>query len=49
MVYHAWTAPHAAYANGGVRSLRIAPVTFGGGAPKVRLEEGLKVRMGEGA
>jgi hypothetical protein len=32
-----------------VRSLRIAPVTFGGEGPKVKLQEGLKVRMGQGA
>jgi hypothetical protein len=49
MVYHAWEAPKAAYANGGVRSLRIAPVTFGDEGPKVKLKEGLKVKMGEGA
>lgn len=45
MAYHAWTAPHAAYASGGARSLRIAPVTFEGGAPKVGLGEALRVQM----
>jgi beta-xylosidase len=28
MAYHAWTAPHTAYAEGGARVLRLARVTF---------------------
>jgi beta-xylosidase len=35
MVHHAWTAPHAAYAQGGVRSLRIARVRFDGNSPMI--------------
>lgn len=45
MAYHGWTAPHAAYASGGVRSLQIAPVTFEGGAPKVGQGEAPRVQM----
>jgi beta-xylosidase len=33
MAFHAWTAPHASYAAGGARSLRIAPLGFVAGAP----------------
>ncbi len=46
MAYHGWTAPKAAYASGGVRSLRLAPVTFEGGAPRVDAGKGLVVDMG---
>ncbi len=35
MAYHAWTAPHASYASGGARSLRLAPLSFEGGVPKL--------------
>ncbi len=45
MAYHAWTAPSAAYTTGGARSLRLAPVTFEGGAPKVGRSETLKVQV----
>jgi beta-xylosidase len=45
MAYHAWTAPHAAYASGGARTLRLAPVVFEGGAPRVDLSGALTVGM----
>jgi beta-xylosidase len=35
IAYHAWTAPRASYAAGGARSLRLARVTFAGGAPVI--------------
>jgi beta-xylosidase len=45
MAYHAWSAPHAGYESGGARSLRLAPVTFEGGAPRVDMSGALKVEM----
>jgi beta-xylosidase len=35
MAYHAWSAPHATYAEGGARSLRLAPVRFDDRGPVV--------------
>jgi hypothetical protein len=35
IAYHAWTAPVANYQRGGARSLRIEPVIFAGGVPKM--------------
>ena len=35
MAFHSWTAPLFTYGSGGQRSLRILPMTFPGGAPKV--------------
>lgn len=37
MAYHAWTAPLVGYGSGGVRSLRIDPVSFAEGIPTVTL------------
>jgi hypothetical protein len=37
MAFHAWTAPHTSYAAGGVRSLRVARLTFGAGGPVIGL------------
>lgn len=33
MAYHAWTAPKTSYADGGMRSLRLARLAFSEGAP----------------
>ena len=35
LVFHAWSAPNVGYGNGGVRSLRVLPMTFPGGNPLV--------------
>jgi len=35
MAFHSWTAPLFTYGSGGERSLRILPMTFPVGAPKV--------------
>ena len=40
MAYHAWTAPHATYADGGVRSLRLARVRFVAGSPVLAEPDG---------
>jgi beta-xylosidase len=45
MAYHAWSAPHAAYSSGGVRSLRVAPMTFDGGVPHVETGDARRVEM----
>jgi beta-xylosidase len=37
MAFHAWTAPRSTYADGGARSLRLAPITFESGEPVVHL------------
>jgi hypothetical protein len=45
MAYHAWTAPHAAYAEGGARSLRMSRVTFSGGVPLIDAQrDGVSMR-----
>jgi len=35
IAYHAWSAPNASYAEGGSRSLRLAPVLFESGRPVI--------------
>jgi beta-xylosidase len=35
MAYHAWSSPLVGYAQGGARSLRIDPIDFDGGVPKL--------------
>ena len=35
MAYHAWSAPDASYAEGGARSLRLAPLRFDGADPVI--------------
>ena len=36
LAFHAWAGPPA-YANGGMRSLRVAPLSWRGGRPRVLL------------
>jgi len=33
LLFHAWTAPSVGYGNGGVRTMRLLPMTFPGGNP----------------
>jgi beta-xylosidase len=47
LAYHAWTAPLAAYAEGGLRSLRIAPLAFEASAPVIGHTSALHPRLSE--
>jgi hypothetical protein len=33
VAYHAWTSPTATYRDGGMRLLRVEPLSFANGAP----------------
>jgi hypothetical protein len=35
LAFHAWSASQVGYGNGGVRTLRVLPMTFPGGNPAV--------------
>jgi hypothetical protein len=35
LAFHAWTAGNVGYENGGIRTMRVLPLTFPGGNPAV--------------